>query len=130
MPRKIMTKNGNGIAERSRLAGGIVLVIGALILFAGWMAGRGPINVRAERVTRQQIANIISTNGKIEPVSNFEAHAAASAVVKRVLVKEGDQVKPGQLLIQLDDAEARAQAAKARAELRVAEDELQTIQIG
>ncbi len=125
-----MTKNANGTAERSRLVGGIVLVIVALVLFSGWMLRRGPVNVRAERVTRQQIANIISTNGKIEPVSNFEAHAVAPAMVKRVLVKEGDQVKPGQLLIQLDDADARAQAAKARAELRGAEADLHAIQSG
>jgi len=119
-----MTKNANGTAERSRLVGGIVLVIVALVLFSGWMLRRGPVNVRAERVIRQQITNIISTNGKIEPVSNFEAHAVAPAMVKRVLVKEGDQIKPGQLLIQLDDADARAQAAKARAELRGAEADL------
>jgi HlyD family secretion protein len=125
-----MTKNTNGTAERSRLVGGIVLVIVALVLFSGWMLRRGPVNVRAEKVTRQQIANIISTNGKIEPVSNFEAHAVAPAMVKRVLVKEGDQVKPGQLLIQLDDADARAQAAKARAELRGAEADLHAIQSG
>ena len=125
-----MTKNANGTAERSRLVGGIVLVIVALVLFSGWMLRRGPVNVRAEKVTRQQIANIISTNGKIEPVSNFEAHAVAPAMVKRVLVKEGDQVKPGQLLIQLDDADARAQAAKARAELRGAEADLHAIQSG
>ncbi len=125
-----MTKNANGTAERSRLVGGIVLVIVALVLFSGWMLRRGPVNVRAERVTRQQIANIISTNGKIEPVSNFEAHAVAPAMVKRVLVKEGDQIKPGQLLIQLDDADARAQAAKARAELRGAEADLHAIQSG
>ncbi len=125
-----MTKNGNGIAERSRLVGGIILVIVALVLFSGWMLRRGPVNVRAEKVARQQIANIISTNGKIEPVSNFEAHAAAPATVKRVLVKEGDQVKPGQLLVQLDDADARAQAAKARAELRGAEADLHAIQSG
>jgi len=125
-----MTKNANGTAERSRLVGGIVLVIVALVLFSGWMLRRGPVNVRAEKVARQQIANIISTNGKIEPVSNFEAHAAAPATVKRVLVKEGDQVKPGQLLVQLDDADARAQAAKARAELRGAEADLHAIQSG
>ncbi len=49
MPRTIMTKNANGTAERSRLVGGIVLVIVALVLFSGWMLRRGPVNVRAEK---------------------------------------------------------------------------------
>jgi HlyD family secretion protein len=51
-------------------------------------------------------------------------------MVKSVFVREGDQVKPGQLLIQLDDTDARAQAAKALAELRGAEADLHDIQTG
>src|SRR5262249_43512326 len=92
--------------------------------------GGGGVTVRAETVVRQDIASIISTNGKIEPVQNFEAHAPAPATVKRVLVSEGDRVKAGQLLVQLDDADARAQAAKALALLRAAEADLQAVQSG
>jgi HlyD family secretion protein len=124
-------KSSNGILERGRLIGGIaVIIILLLVLVPLWMLRRGPVQVRAETVTRQEIANIISTNGKIEPVSNFEAHAPAPATVKRVLVKEGDTVRQGQLLVQLDDADARSQAAKARAQLTAAEADLHSIQSG
>jgi len=41
--------------------------------------------------------------------------------VQRVFVKEGDSVKKGQLLVVLDDAEARAQAARAQAQLKAAQ---------
>jgi HlyD family secretion protein len=50
--------------------------------------------------------------------------------VKRVLVHEGEMVKAGQLLVQLDDANARATAAKAEAQLRAAEADLHAIQSG
>jgi len=79
---------------------------------------------------RESIASMISTNGKVEPVQNFEAHAPAAVGVKHVLVREGDQVKAGQLLLQLDDADARAQAAKALAQLRAAEADLHAVQSG
>ena len=117
-------KNSNGTMERGRLIGGIAAIILLLVLVPLWMLRRGPVQVRAETVTRQEIASIISTNGKIEPVSNFEAHAPAPATVKHVLVKEGDRVKQGQLLVQLDDADARSQSAKARAQLTAAEADL------
>lgn len=122
------TQNGS---EQRRLLSVLALVAAAVLLFSGWMKMRSTVvAVRAENVSRQSISSIISTNGKIEPVSNFEAHAPAAATVKRVLVKEGDSVKAGQLILQLDDADARAQAAKAMAQLRAAEADLQAVQSG
>ncbi len=118
-------------ADRNRLVGVIVALLAAVVLFSGWYKLRGGnVAVRAEKVARQDIASIISTNGKIEPVDNFEAHAAAPATVKGVLVREGDHVKAGQLLLQLDDVEARAEAARALAQLRAAEADLQAVQSG
>src|SRR5215813_7235570 len=108
----------------------LVLAVAAVLLFTGinWRHTGTP--VRAEKVVRQEIASVISTNGKIEPVNSFEAHAPAPAIVKRVLVAEGDRVKPGQLLVQLDDAEARAQAARALTQLRSAEAAIQAVKTG
>lgn len=94
------------------------------------MMRRGVVLVRAETVTRQTISSVITTNGRVEPVQNFEAHAQAQVMVKRVLVHEGDTVKSGQLLIQLDDADARAQSAKALAQLRSAEAAMQAVTAG
>jgi HlyD family secretion protein len=109
----------------------IVIAVAAVLLFTGWMRLRSTVvPVRAEEVTRELIASVISTNGKVEPVRNFQAHAPAPATVKKILVSEGDHVKPGQLLLQLDDADARAQAAKALAQLRAAEADLHAAQSG
>jgi HlyD family secretion protein len=126
-----MAKNNNNHSERRRLLAVIAGLLAAVVIFSGWVKLRGGgTAVRAEKVVRQDIANIISTNGKIEPVNNFEAHAPAPAAVKRVLVNEGDRVKPGQLLVELDDAEARAQAARALAEMRGAEANLHAVRSG
>lgn len=122
--------NKNG-SDRNRLIIALALIAAAVLLFSGWMKLRGTVvAVRAERVMRQNIASVISTNGKIEPVNNFEAHAPAAATVKRVLVNEGDSVKAGQLILELDDADARAQVAKALALLRAAEADVQAVTAG
>src|SRR5438270_2718846 len=123
------TSQNNGRDRRSLMVVA-VLVIAAVVLFTGLNQRHGGTAVRAEKVTRQEIASIISTNGKIEPVNSFEAHAPAPAIVKNVLVAEGDRVKAGQLLVQLDDADARAQAARALAQLRSAEASLQAVKTG
>src|ERR1041385_2896049 len=115
---------------RRRVVMVLVLVVAALLLFTGINRRRVVTPVRAEKVVRQEIASVISTNGKIEPVNSFEAHAPAPAIVKNVLVTEGDRVKTGQLLVQLDDADARAQAARALSQLRSAEASLQAVKTG
>ena len=70
---------------------------------------------------RGPIRSLISTNGKVEPIQNFEAHAPVATTVKRLLVKEGDHVRKGQLLLQLDDADVRSQAARAQAQMKAAQ---------
>jgi HlyD family secretion protein len=123
-------QNPNNGRDRRSLMVVAVLIVLAVVLFTGLNQRHSGTAVRAEKVTRQEIASVISTNGKIEPVDSFEAHAPAPATVKNVLVAEGDRVKPGQLLVQLDDAEARSQAARALAQLRSAEASLQAVKTG
>src|SRR4029077_19578150 len=69
-------------------------------------------------------------NGKVEPIQSFESHAPVGTTVRKLLVKEGQHVKKGQLLAQLDDAEASSQAARAMAQVRAAQAEISAVQSG
>jgi len=103
----------------------------AVILLASFASMRDEvIPVRAAAVERGSIRSVISTNGKIEPAQNFEAHSPANTTVRRLLVKEGDHVRKGQLLLQLDDAEARSQAAHAQAQLKGAQSDVLAVAHG
>jgi HlyD family secretion protein len=110
------------------IIGGVLLAVVLLAAFASFSGEAIP--VRAEKAHRESIVNTISTNGKIEPVENFEAHAPLATTVRQVLVREGDTVSKGQLLLRLDDADARAQAARALAQLRAAEANLHAVEVG
>jgi HlyD family secretion protein len=106
-------------------------VIAAVIVLAAFISlQRSDVPVRMAEVQRGDIRAVITTNGKITPVLPFEAHAAAPALVKRVLVREGDRVQAGQLLLELNTSEAQAEAAKALAQLRAAEASMDAIQAG
>jgi HlyD family secretion protein len=126
----MVRNNSDSFLRRNRLVLGAAVAMAALLMFSSGMMRRRVVPVRAETVVRQPIASVISTNGKVEPVKNFEAHAPAPAIVKRVLVKPADQVKAGQLLLQLDDADARSSAARTLAQLRAAEADLHAVQNG
>ena len=106
-------------------------ILVAVILLAAFNSMKGDIvPVRGAHVMHSSIRSVISTNGKIEPLNNFEAHAPVPTTVKRVLVKEGDHVKRGQLLLQLDDAEARTSAARALAQLKGAQADIHAVERG
>src|SRR5690348_3409071 len=106
---------------------GIIL---AVIILASFMSKDDTVPIRAAKVQRGTIRSLISTNGKVEPVENFEAHAPIGTVVKRVLIHEGDHVKKGQLLVVLNDAEARDQSARAMAQVRGSQADISALQTG
>src|SRR5215467_3998887 len=106
-------------------AGGIILVV---VLFASFGSRDDSVPVVASTVSRGTIRSVISTNGKVEPVNNFEAHAPIGTTVTRLLVREGSQVKKGDLLAELDAATARSQAAQAQTQVRAAEANINALE--
>jgi len=105
-------------------------IVAAVVLLASFMSRDDAVLVRAAQAHRNTIRSVVSTNGKVEPIQSFEAHAPVGTTVKKLLVKEGDHVKKGQLLVQLDDAEARSQAARALSQVSAADADLSAIQSG
>jgi HlyD family secretion protein len=105
------------------------IVVGVIIL-AAFMSRRRELLVRAAKADRETITATIQTNGKIEPLNSFEAHSPDATAVKRVLVHEGEHVKAGQLLVELDDAGIRSQAARAQTQIRAAEADLNAVRNG
>jgi len=107
------------------------LLVAAVAVLAAFVSRHGdPVEVRTAQVEQGKIRSVVSTNGKVEPVNNFEAHAPMSTNVKRVFVKEGASVKKGQLLLVLDDADVQAQAARAIAQLKAAQADLAAAERG
>jgi HlyD family secretion protein len=125
-----MSTTQPGLLGRKRWllwAAGIAI---AVILLASFMSRGDVVPVRVATVDRSTIRSIVSTNGKVEPLQSFESHAPVGTTVKKLLVKEGQHVKKGQLLAQLDDAEASSQAARAFAQVRAAQAEVSAVRRG
>jgi HlyD family secretion protein len=127
MVERTRTANGNG----KHVVRGVIIAILAVIGLAAFISQRkGSVPVRTDRVTKQDLVTSISTNGKVEPIENFAPHAPAPTTAKRIYVQEGEQVHAGQLLMQLDDADVRAQAAHALAQVKAAEADQSAVQSG
>jgi HlyD family secretion protein len=120
--------NGRPASKRSAWLGfGALAVALALIPV---FSRPSPLRVRTTTVQRGPIRSLISTNGKVEPIRNFEAHSPVATTVKHLFVKEGDHVRQGQLLLQLDDADLRSQAARAQAQIKAAQADKSDVDTG
>ena len=89
------------------------------------VSGRQPVaKVMAVRPARENLVASVSTNGKVEPISPFVVRAQLDTFVEKVHVTEGQPVKKGQLLLELDVKDAAAQMAQAQSRLLQAQDDL------
>lgn len=109
---------------------GILLAAIVLLILLVRSFTRDVVEIRAAPVTYQNLINTLHTNGKVEPIENFRAHAPAPGVVAKILVKVGQTVKSGELLLQMDDADAKARLAAANAALRNAQANLHDLEQG
>ena len=110
----------------------IFLILAAIVAFAlVRLSGRQPVaKISAVSPIRENVISSISSNGKVEPIAPFVVRAQLDTFVERVSAVEGQAVKKGQLLLELNVKDAAAQLAEARSKLLRADDDLRAAQAG
>jgi HlyD family secretion protein len=103
---------------------GILIVI---VFFTARFLMRDQLLVREAQVSRQELVNEVSTNGRVEPENNYEFHSPVSTTVKAVYVQPGDQAPAGKLLVVMDDVQARARLATADSGVKAAQAALYAV---
>jgi RND family efflux transporter MFP subunit len=79
-------------------------------------------------VYKGSLKETASASGNIEPAVQVEVKSRASGEVVEILVKEGEQVKAGQLLVRLDPTDAEADLASAKVALQKVKSEMTAAQ--
>jgi HlyD family secretion protein len=124
-----MAEISNGRA-RTIVLWTLAAVLLVIVFFGVRSLTREELPLRVGQATMQDLITTDSTNGKVEPQQNYEAHAPASGTVKRLYVRAGERVPKGKLLLSLDDADALARSASALAALRGAQANYQATEQG
>jgi HlyD family secretion protein len=118
----------------TRLGRRLWLIVGALlvlIIVLLVVSGRTKTaRVNVSEVVRQNLSSMVTTNGKIEPVEPRTFRASFPTVVEKVYVVEGQQVRQGQLLFELDDKAALAELSQARADMASEQESLRIAKAG
>src|SRR5512145_142745 len=86
--------------------------------------GKGaPLVVKAAKAVAKPMPILIEAVGTVEPEHSVQVRAQVSGVLKSVMFKEGDRVKAGQLLFEIDPR--TFQAAYNQAQAQLARDQAQ-----
>ncbi len=102
---------------------------------AGWgyfslTAARDRVAVRVAKVDRAPIVKTVATNGKVEPLVDFQAHAPSPSTLEQLYVHLGDAVQRGQRLLLLDDSDAQLRVENARNSVQLTAQDLRNMQSG
>jgi len=88
----------------------IVAVLGGIGGFVVSKRGPKPKGVQIAKVERQDLQAKVSANGKVQATKKVDISATVPGQVVHLAVREGDFVKKGQFLLQLDSVNYRAGA--------------------
>lgn len=87
--------------------------------------GPPPMPVEAAVAIRDTVVEAIQATGQIEAVQSIDLRPEVEGRIREILVREGQLVDQGMPLFKVDDAELRAQAARADAERQLAQQALE-----
>ena len=109
------------------------ILIGAVCLLVGCGAGAGaPASGKAAAPTAPavQADNRVVAEAKVAPVRSAKLSLPVGGIVAEVLVKEGQNVAAGQMLVKLDSGRQAAAVAQAEAQLQRAQAGLAELKAG
>src|SRR3954468_8771643 len=92
----------------------VVLAIGGVVGFQIHKKRHAGTEVRLERVSRRDLVSSVTASGKIEAKTSVDISADITGRIIDIAVREGDLVKRGQFLLQIDPAQYQAAVARAQ----------------
>lgn len=106
---------------------GLIVVVGAVVYFRS----AGPkTTYQTAKVERGSVVQQVTATGSIAPKSKITLQPEVSGQVVSIPVKEGDEVKAGDLIVGLDDKDISAQILAQKAAIATAQAKLAELVAG
>jgi len=106
--------------KKIAIIAGVVILLLAMVGFTVHQSRKNVVTVQTGKAQRLDLASVVSASGEIKPKTYVNIGANAFGKITKLYVKEGDQVKKGQLLAQLENVQSAADVSATQASLDVA----------
>ncbi len=103
------------------IGAGVAILLLAIAGFAVYQSHKNVVTVQTGKAQRQDLVSVVSASGEIKPKTYVNIGANAFGKITKLYVKEGDRVKKGQLLAQLENVQSAADVNATRASLEAAQ---------
>jgi len=99
----------------------VLVVLAFIIGFTVRQSSKNVATVQTGKAQHQDLSTIVSASGEIKPKTYVNIGANAFGKITRLYVKEGDHVKKGQMLAQLENVQSSADVNANEASLQAAQ---------
>jgi HlyD family secretion protein len=107
--------------KKIAIGAGIAIGLAIIVGFTVHQSSKNVATVQTGKVQRQDLATVVSASGEIKPKTYVNIGANAYGKITHLYVKEGDHVKQGQLLAQLENVQSAADVTANQASVQAAE---------
>jgi HlyD family secretion protein len=104
-------------AKKIAIIAGIIVLLGAIVGFTVNQSQKNVVTVQSGKVVKQDISSVVTASGEIRPETYVNIGANAMGRITRLFVQEGDKVKKGQVLAQLENVQSAADVNAMKAQL-------------
>jgi HlyD family secretion protein len=102
----------------------ILILLTILLVYLLFLRNSTAVKVTVSEVTLGDLTSTVSAPGIVRPLTEVQISSSINGIVQQLMVKEGQEVKKGDLLLQIDPSEFRSQVRRAQAGLEVAQANL------
>jgi HlyD family secretion protein len=105
---------------------GAVVVLGGIVLFSVNQANKGVVTVQTAKVAPQEtLISQVTASGEVKPTTYTNVTAQGFGRITSIVVKEGDHIKKGQVLLTQENIQANADVQAQAAAINSAESGVQ-----
>lgn len=114
------------MTRKRKIVIGVGVGVVALAVLVSLRRGPQATPVQLAKVGREDLQAKVTANGKVQAQKKVDISATIPGQVVHLAVKEGDRVKKGQFLLQLDPVGARAAAVGSESSMQALQRELES----
>src|SRR6184192_278641 len=107
--------------KKIAIGGGVAVLVAAGVSISVYKSRKNIVTVQTARAQRLDLVSIVSASGEIKPKTYVNIGANAFGKITKLYVKEGERVKKGQLLAQLENVQSSADVSATKASLQAAQ---------
>jgi HlyD family secretion protein len=106
--------------KKIAIGAGVVVVVSAIAGFTVYQSHKNVVTVQSGKAQRIDLVAVVSASGEVKPKTYVNIGANAFGKITKLYVREGDRVKRGQMLAQLENVQPAADMDATQASLEAA----------